>query len=387
MILRTLTTTILLCGVACASVYAQLGEGLGTGKFGTFNTYSAYSVEPGFLSTSNQGRMFVAAGQSGFSSVKNVNLWQASNNMTVSYGIIDHFDALFSIVTYQDLNLRAVRGSQSSVPGDLYLTLRTGSHDLMDGRLGLGAAITGRFPTGGQQNVPLEIYKSENIEAGLLAMGSFYGNPYYKEQSFVLNFDVGIWSHNDNGSLISPTKNVVSPVKSDKNTLHLQYALGILYPLGAVELMLDAHGVSYVGANKSIYSREPNFYVTPGLRYNLRSWINVGTYVDILVAGKTDKTAYSQSTGVLKPGETSTSKGAPNYASWRLGFSLGFNILPLNLSAAPTEQRRRRLLDRLVEEEKGAQKASTQLEKLKTVRVNAEKELDKIRQELEGGGQ
>jgi hypothetical protein len=390
MILRTLKTTILLCAVtATSSVFAQLGNGLGTGKFGTFNTYSAYSLEPGFLSTYNNGRVFVAAGQSGnLANVTNVNLWHASNNMTVAYGIVEHFDALLSIVTYQDLNLRIVRSEQSLVPGDIYLTLRTGSHDMLDGRLGLGAALTGKMPTGGQQNIPFEIYRSKNPEAGLLAMGSFYGNPYYKDQSFIFNVNVGLWSHMDNGSLISPTKSGVStPIKSTKNTMHMQYGLGILYPVASVELLLDAHGVSYIGASKHIYSRESNFYVTPGLRYNLRSWLNIGTYADILVAGKADKTTYLQSTGVLKPGETNTSKGAPNYATWRLGFSLGFNILPLNLSSAPTEQRRKRLLDRLVEEEKGAQKASSQLEKLKSVRVNAEKELEKIRLELEGGGQ
>ena len=125
-------------------------------------------------------------------------------------------------------------------------------------------------------------------------------------------------------------------------------------------------------------------YVTPGLRYNLRSWINIGTYVDLLLSGKTDKTAYSHP--VLKPGKTNNSKGAPNYNTWRFGFNLGFNILPMGISSAPTEQRRKRLLDRLVEEERGAQKASNQLEKLKTVRLNAEKELEKIKLELEGDG-
>jgi hypothetical protein len=58
----------------------------------------------------------------------------------------------------------------------------------------------------------------------------------------------------------------------------------------------------------------------------------------------------------------------------------------MGISSAPTEQRRKKLLDRLVEEERGAQKASNQLEKLKTVRLNAEKELEKIKLELEGDG-
>ncbi|KAB2881097.1 hypothetical protein F9K33_02525 [bacterium] len=389
----------LIGAVNTAPLSAQIGNGLGTGKFGTFNTYSAFAMEPGFLTMSNQGRIFASTGQSGnfATTVKNVNLYHASNNFTFVYGFMDHFDALVSIATYQDLNIRRLGSKQATTPGDLYVTVRGGSFEVMDGKIGLGAAISSRIPTGGQNNVPFEVYKSRNAEFGLLTMASLYGNPYYKDQAYLINFNLGFWYYNDNGTVVSPIKNATtsSLTESNVNSTSLQYGFGVLFPLNKVQLMLDAYGISYLTKPvKHAYSRESFTYVTPGLKYNLRSWVNFGVYVDILMTGKTDKTYYplDQSTGVTKPGEIRDrntgaiiTKGAPNYNSWRLGFNLGFNILPVGFSSAPTEQRRKRLLDRLVEEERGAQKAANQLDKLKSVRLNAEKELEKIKLELEGG--
>lgn len=373
-------------------VTAQIGNGLGTGKYGTFNTYSAFAMEQGFLSMSNQGRLFVTAGQSGFSTIKNVNLTHASNNFTFVYGFLENFDALISIGTYQDLNIRTVRSKQATTPGDLYITLRGGSFEAFDGKVGLGVALSSRIPTGGQNNVPFEVYKSRKAEFGLLGLASIYGNPYYKDQSYILNLNLGLWYHNDNGTSVSPISGGGAAFESDVNSSALQYGFGFLYPISKVQLTLDAYGLAYVSQPIGpVYSRESFMYITPGLRYNLRSWINIGTYVDILMTGKADKTSYGHP--VTKPGETRDpntnqiiSKGAPNYNTWRFGFNLGFNILPMGFSSAPTEQRRKKLLDRLVEEERGAQKASNQLEKLKSVRLNAEKELEKIKLELEGEG-
>lgn len=377
------------------STTAQIGNGLGTGKYGTFNTYSSFAMEPGFLTMSNQGRLFISTGQSGYAIAKNVNMPHASNNFTFVYGFMDHFDALVSIITYQDMNIRKLGDKVATTPGDLFITVRSGSFDLMDGKIGLGASVSSRIPTGGQNNVPFEVYKSRRPEFGLLSMTSIYGNPYYKEQSYLVNINLGMWYYNDNGTQVSPLKNSKN-TESNVNSMSLQYGLGALFPVSKIQLMLDVYGLAYITAPvKHAYSRESFMYVTPGLRYNLRSWVNFGVYMDVLMAGKTDKTYYplDQSTGVTKPGEIRdpvtgnvTTKGAPNYNTWRFGFNLGFNILPMNFSSAPTEQRRKKLMDRLVEEEKGAQKASNQLDKLKNVRLNAEKELEKIKLELEGEG-
>ncbi len=391
--LRTISFRCLFLTVMSVAVFssatAQIGNGLGTGKYGTFNTYSAFAMEQGFLSMYNQGRLYVVAGQSGVSTIKNVNLTHASNNFTFVYGFLENFDALISIGTYQDLNIRQMRGKQATTPGDIYVMVRGSGLELMDGKMTMGVAVSSRIPTGGQNNIPFEVYKSRNPEFGLLAMSSIFGNPYYKDQSYSINLNLGAWYYNDNGTIVSPVKsaNGANLTESDVNSMSLQYGLGVLFPISKVQLMLDAYGHSFlIKPVKHAYSRESFLYVTPGLRYNLRSWLNFGVYADILAAGKADKTAYSQATGVTKPGETTTSKGAPNYNTWRFGFNLGFNILPMGISSAPTEQRRKKLLDRLVEEERGAQKASNQLEKLKSVRLNAEKELEKIKLELEGEG-
>ena len=185
---------------------AQIGNGLGTGKYGTFNTYSAFAMEQGFLSMSNQGRLFVTAGQSGVGTIKNINLTHASNNFTFVYGFLENFDALISIGTYQDLNIRSVRNKLSTTPGDLYITVRGGSFEVLDGKIDLGGALSSRIPTGGQNNIPFEVYKSRKVELGLLGLASIYGNPYYKDQSYIVNVNLGLWYHNDNGTNVSPVK-------------------------------------------------------------------------------------------------------------------------------------------------------------------------------------
>lgn len=378
-----------------AMVSAQIGNGLGTGRLGTFNTYSASVMGSGFLSTYNQGRLFAGAGQSGsITNVKNVNLYHASNNFTAAYGFMENFDALISVVTYQDLNIR-VLDPKPLVPGDLYLTLRTGGYQIGEGSVEYGAAVTGRFPTGGQNNIPFEVYRSKNIEFGVMGLVSYYSNPYYKDQSYSLNFNLGFWSHNDNGTIVTVAKTKgYEKAESSVNAFALQYGLGFQFPVNKVQFTTDIYGLAYLTApSKYVFSRESFTYSSFGLRYNIRSWLNIGTFLDYQITGKSDKTAYDPAVGtkygITKPGETATSKGAPNYNTWRFGVSLGFNILPANFgggsAAAGGEQRRKKLLDRLMEEEKGAQRASNQLDKLKNIRVNAEKELEQIRLELEGG--
>lgn len=369
-------------------VSAQIGNALGTGKYGTFHSYSAFAMEPGYLSMYSTGRVYGVAGKTGYylGNVRGVNLWHASNRLTFQFGYMKHFDALISIVTYQDLNIRTVRETKSRIFGDIYPSLRAGSIEVANGKISTGAAFTFKIPTGKYFNIPWEVYKSESFEFGLLTMATLWGNPYYKEQSYILNVNVGFWNHNDNGNWVIPTKvGHDSIAKSDVNAMHIQYSLGFIYPVSQAALMLDLHGVNFIQQpSKHVYSRESFIYITPGIKYNIRPWINVGMYVDLLVAGSKDESKYIDGS-FQPPGVPNNQKSLANYSPWRFGMNLGINILPVSFATAPSETKRRRLLQQLLEEDKGAQKASYQLERLKDVRIKAEKELEKIRKELESG--
>ncbi len=380
-----------------ASAFSQIGNGLGTGNFGTFNTYSGSVSEDGSLKAYNGGRIFTTIGKSGTGAVKNINLWTASNNMTFGYGFLGNFDALVSVITYQDLNVRAVNnklGKLSQTPSDLFFTLRNGSHGILDDQMELGGALTFRLPLGDVSNVPFEVYRSSRAEFGLLGSATFYGNPYYKDQSFFVNANLGFWSHNDNGQYVNsidPGKHGFTKAESQVNSLHMQYGLGVALPVQKVQFILDLYGISYLTQpDAAVFSRESFMYVTPGLRYNLRNWMSIGTYVDVLLTGKKDQTKYSNATGTTPVGgaggDTKLSGGVPNYSTWRFGLTLSFNILPLTVSGAQTENRRKRLLDRLQDEDRAAQRAAAQLDKLRDIRMNSEKELEDIKLELESGG-
>jgi hypothetical protein len=378
--------------VNVSSAVAQLGNGLGTGRYGTFNTYSANSIEPGYLSLYNQGRIYAVAGISGFSVQKAINLFHASNNMTFAFGVVDHVDALVSLVTYQDLNIRSLGDKQSTVPGDLYTVIRTGGHEFVDGKIMMGAAIGVRLPIGGQHNIPFEVYKAKSVELGAMGLISFFGNPYYKDQGYIANLNFGIWNHNDKNKKV----NFDSPDvrKSDKLSMHMNYGIGFSYPIRKMRLNLDTYGLTFISTpHRNVFSRESFAYLAPGLSYQLLPWVTIGAYLDVLLSGSTDNTGYytgapdpeNDPTDVTRPGQSNTNPGAPNYAKWRLGTSLSLNILPVSFYSGAADQKRRRLLERLLEEERGAQRASYQLEKMKKLRINAEKELEKIRKELEAG--
>ncbi len=379
----TNTVLISLALLSAPSMMAQIGNGLGTGRYGTFNTYSANSLEPGYLSLYNQGRIYAVAGLSGFTSPKAINLFHASNNVTFAFGLARHADALVSLVTYQDLNIRAVRDKQSTVPGDLFVMIRTGGYEFVDGKVMLGTAVGVRLPVGGQQNIPFEVYKAKAFEFGVTGMVSMFGNPYYKDQGYIANLNFGVWNHNDKGKKVNF---VGSSTKSQDMTMNLNYGIGLSYPIRKLRLSLDAYGLTYiVKPNEKVYSRESFTYLTPGVNYQLLPWVSIGAYVDVLLSGTSDNTLYDGS-DILKPGQQAGGTGgAPNYSKWRFGTSLGLNLLPSSFYSGAADQKRRRLLERLLEEERGAQRASYQLEKMKKLRINAEKELEKIRKELEAG--
>ena len=388
----TYVKSLILLALFCVLMYptsdarAQIGNGLATGKFGTFNTYSAYSLDKGHFRVYTQGRIFVEGGLVGTDA--SANLWNISNNLTFAYGITPNIDLLATVKTYQDLNIRSISGQRTSdAPGDVFLTLRTGSHPIGQGKVNFGGAFSVRLPTGKSHNVPLEVYSSEGMELGALGLLTIFGNQFVKSSAYLLNLNAGLWFHNDNGKLISPSKNVGSPRKSATNSMHLQYGLGFLLPVGSNNLSLDVHGITYLTEpDEFAYSREPFLYLTPGFRYQVRSWLSMGAYVDIRIAGSSDKTSYSGAVGVTKPGSTgdgTADEGISNYPSWRVGLNLGFNILPLSVYAAPGQIKRKQVLQKLLEEEKGTRKAANELQKLKQIRQDVEKELEKIRKELE----
>lgn len=373
--------SLLLINVSTA--VAQLGNGLGTGRYGTFNTYSANSIEPGYLSLYNQGRIYAVAGISGFAIPKAINLFHASNNVTFAFGLAGHADALVSLITYQDLNIRTLGDKASTVPGDLFVMLRTGGYEFVDGKAMVGVAVGTRLPVGGQHNIPFEVYKAKSVEFGVTGLVSLFGNPYYKEQGYIANLNIGLWNHNDKGKKV----NFGTTVEGEKMSMNLNYGLGLSYPIRKIRLNLDTYGLTYiVTPHEKVYSRESFMYVSPGLNYQLLPWVSIGAYVDVLLSGTTDNTLYDNG-DIRKPGQQAggTDGGAPNYAKWRFGTSLSLNILPVSFYSGAADQKRRRLLERLLEEERGAQRASYQLDKMKKLRINAEKELEKIRKELEAG--
>ena len=166
------------------------------------------------------------------------------------------------------------------------------------------------------------------------------------------------------------------------------------------ELSIELHGdmfIKYPAETK--YSRENYIYLTPGWKRNVFLGLNFGFSLDILVkAGK-------ERTNVVLP------PGSPQYPEWRINFKFGFTPstafyqIPTfekptkesvrqysgttsskgfqTLSSRRTITDKKSLFEWVVDENQGAQYIDLELEKIREERKRAEKELMKLKKEID----
>lgn len=405
--------------LSAESVWSQIGTPLATGRYGTPNTFSAYSNPLNNLSLTNKSRVYVSAGKSGFSDplstvsggLSTINLWNLSNMVSANIGLHRNFDLIVGLNLYQDLNYRTL-SDDSNLPDDFYVMLRSGGYGFGDGKFNVGGAATVRLPTGTVDNVPLEVYKSGSPEFGVMGLFSVFGNPYFKDEAYRLNLNLGFWFHNDAGNFISPfsKSKVEGRLKGNRtvdegevqdNAAHIGYGLGFMYPTGDFDLGLDLYGIFFITEpHEFVYSRENFTYVTPSFKYRPFAWLDLGLYMDIKVTPATEDTDFENGAifGIKQPGggdvklpgggvDNTSKSGLGSYPGWRVGLTTNFNILPLPTSRgtvkAQVEKERQKFIKELLLQDQGAKDTEEKLNKLKEIRQQAEDELDKIKEILE----
>ena len=83
--------------------------------------------------------------------------------------------------------------------------------------------------------------------------------------------------------------------------------------------------------------------------------------------------------------------GQPNYPGWRVNFGTHFSLTPAKIYRPnhrdillQKAENRRELFEKIIKEQRATESAEAELERIKSERVRAEKELERLRRILEG---
>jgi hypothetical protein len=310
------------------------------------------------------------------------NYWLVSNNIVLTYGIIDNLDLTAALRLYQDTN----RPGEYNLPDDIFLNLKTGSFAFGGRRFYGSGMFKVRIGTGETPNYYFQEYASGGLEYGVMAAFSYHVDPYLPDRSFSTHLNIGWYSHNDAGKIVYENQNGLNQQKARFNATELQYGLGFVYPVGEVDFMLEVHGINYIEQpDTMVYSRENWGYVTPSVRYKPFHWLRADFGVDISISSQENTTS-----GVP---DSRLRLDLPTYADWRVHMGLHFTLLPIGTTAqTPGEVERDRFNQRvdffqsIIEDRDRAERVQEELDRLKREREEAEKELEELKQILEEEG-
>jgi hypothetical protein len=314
------------------------------------------------------------------------NYWVVSSNMLITYGIVDNVDLTVALRLYQDTHYK----NEYNLPDDIFATLKFGSFSFGKRRFYGAGMLNLRFGTGDIHNYAFVEYASGGLEYGVKGALSYYIDPYLPERSFSAHLNLGWYNHNDASKIVyNPPNEPTIKLEAGKNAMELQYGLGMIYPVGLVDFMLELNGINYLTQPDSIvYSREDYMYLTPSIRYKPYGWLSLDLGVDIRMSSDKDETAYHSGTGVRNP---FSGTDLPNYASWMAHVGLTFHILaPRDQSSSGMERDRfNRRIDYFgnsMADRDRLEKVRQELEKLKKQREDAEKELEELKTVLQEEG-
>jgi len=349
-----------------------------TGSWSLLHTHTARTFEQGRLEIYTDLNFYSKLGEflgSAPSDFSAVNYWVVASDIFTSYGIIDHLDMTLGLRLYQDTNI----GDGANIPDDLFLTIKAGSFTLGTRHLYGAAMLNFRFPTAEQPNYPFAEYSSGSVEFGAMGALSYYVDPYLLTRNFSAHLNLGWYTHNDAGKIVDRHDR-----KPGFNATKLQYGLGLVYPVGMIDLMVEVNGVSWIQQPDSmVYGREEYTYVTPAIRYKPYRWMYADLGVDVRISSDVEET---------KP-PWAPSLDLPNYPPWKAWLALNFTILPLaTAEKTPEELERDRFNKRvdffqnIIEERERIENVQEELDRLKREREEAEKELEELKQILEEEG-
>lgn len=355
------------------------------------HTQTARNIQPGQLDIYTNMNFFTKVGDfvgnikpQNFSST---NYWLVAGNAVVSYGIIEHLDASLGIRLYQDTHYE----NEYNLPDDIFLTIRAGSFDFADRYFQAGIMTSFRFPTGEVHNYPFAEYSSGAFEYGFLGAVSFFLDPYLPERAFSMHFNMGWWNYNEAGDVLYEFKrNYGTHLKGDKlkasqSSKDLRMALAAVFPTQMFDFRVELSGILYLTDPPNfVYSAEEWAFLSPSLRYKPFKGVSFDLGADFRLS----PSERQRTSGIP---DVSTKLDLPgNYPAWKvhMGANLSLNLLSKKLGTvsdyeSQEAKQKIELFESVLDEKQKAESIQSEIENLRKIRKEAEKEIEDLKKSLE----
>ncbi len=386
--MKSWIVTVLLIMIVTLQVMAQLPNS----SRELMHTQTASTIDAGQLQIFSDMNFYTKAGNfigSGQPvNFQSVNYWLVAGNAVFSYGISEHFDASLGIRVYQDTH----SPNEYNLPGDLFLTVRTGNYSFGRRHFNGGFLTSFRIPVGKDHNYPFAEYASGAFEYGFLGALSFFADPYLPHRAFNMHFNMGFWNHNESGKVLYTYQydgyghSMGDELVATKSSKDFRMALAGVIPAGLFDFRLELSGILYITEpDNFVYSAEEWAYLSPSIRFRAADWVSMDIGADFRLSPK-DR----QQTTANIPDISKSVDMPPNYPDWKI--HMGLNAA-FNLSGGSSKVRsdyvreeakeKVDLFEKVVTEQEKAKEVQQEVDNLKKVREEAEKEIEELKKELE----
>ncbi len=368
------------------SVTAQ-NPGL-TASNGFFHTHTGRVIDEGVLQIKTNMNFFTKLGEALDNSLTAAdftaaNYWLVASNLSMSYGFYNHLDFTAAIRIYQDTHYE----NEFNIPGDLFLSLKTGSFKFGKKRFQTSLMTTFRIPLGEMHNYPFAEYSSGALEYGFCGAISYYMDPYLPERAANFHFNLGWWNHNESGKVLYTDPDTDTELIATKNSSYLNMAFATVIPTGEFDIRFELSGIlATTRPDSFVYSSEEWVFFTPSIKYKPFDWMSMDLGVDLRIAPKSDR----QWTDKIVPDISEKLDLPKNYPPWKVQIGLNFNI-PVSgrgttsLQEIEAEQFEEKVefYKLLQEEQEKSSDIEEELKMLKNEREEADKEIEELKKMLE----
>ncbi len=362
------------------SLWAQM-----TNSYGTFiHTYDARTFNPGKIGIYNNLNFYSKVSElidadNPSSDFRANNYWTVGDNFSVSYGIMEHFDASLGIRIYQDTNVK----EDNNLPDDLFLTLRGGSFSFSNNHFHQAAIVSFRFATAKYHNYLWSEFSSDAaLEYGIKWALSYYSDNYLMEKKFNLHFNLGYWNHNEKGTDLYELANG-DQLSGSVNSSSLDLALAAVFPTRNFDFRFELTGMYYLTSPDSfVYARDSYTYFTPSIKYKASSRISLDFGADFRLSPDNRKIPswmHHPSKHLNLP---------KTYVPWKLNFgvSLAFGKKAEEVSVQykrSKDKEKAELLNKVHDEEQKSKNKQEEIINLRKVGDQVEKDIEELRNKLE----
>jgi uncharacterized membrane protein YgcG len=263
--------TILLALTVMIGVTSSGFAGQFYGGKGFLHTNTALLLPPGALDFSVYTRAFVGTMDG------NV-ITNGTSALASSFGFSRRMELGFTQITYQDLNETRKGADEATVliPGNTYIRFKIAGYTIGD-NIFWGVMPALHYRVAKYQDVHLEPYSSEGIEAELTGIFSYYVKPLYPDEAPSFHLNLGYINHNDGTDPGSAAQ-------------ALNFLVSGLFPRPRYDYGFELYGSNFMKApSDSALSKESWMYMTPFVRYKLFKGLHFTLGLDLLLMGGTDE--------------------------------------------------------------------------------------------------